>query len=809
MFRSAKLCLAALLLAAGPAAAQQPDSTPREQLTGAKAAIDRVEAALAQPSLSQDALQQQRSNLEPARSALVALLASVIGPRDASKQRLEKLGPPPKPGEPPESAEVTAARDRENTLFGDLDGVAKEAQLQIVRIDQLNNTIVERLRTDFARQIFQRSASILDPFFWATVASDLPQAVANLTQALSQIWVSFRANAGPGPIGIAVLIVLAGALACRFLRGRAVRLRNRLAARQSASRRFTATLDALLDIVHAVLGWPMAALVPLVALKVAELVPEQLLVDFGVPIVMALLVPAVFDATAVGVMAVGRPNLRLLPLSDWAVDQIHRRMRWIAFIIGADILLPSLGKVTYAPVSLTVASTGLFSVLFCIVGAELLLRLRDAPTTTESGEPIPGAQESNKLDILRPLTWLVIAAAVAGLLSGYIALANFIVILMLAALFVAALAYILMTLVDAVLTDRLATDESLGRAIASALGVSPRNVAFAATLFSGVLRLLILIAAVTTFVVPLGSYSIDFASVMEHAFFGFQVGEITISISSILLAITLFSVVMIATTLVRGWIRNTLLPRTTLDASLQNSIATMIGYTGVILASAVGLFQIGLNLQNFAIVAGALSVGIGFGLQSIVSNFVSGLILLAERPIRVGDIIAVAGEEGFVRRISVRATEIETYDRATLIIPNSQLITGSVKNWVYGNTWSRVRVSIDVGYDADVDAVRAAMLSAAEDDPRILPTPPPRVFLSKLGSAALEFELFAVVTSVETLPAVKSDLHLRILKNFRAKGIRVAAQLPAAPAPVVVSLDEALGAVGAARLRAEAAEKPG
>jgi len=139
-----------------------------------------------------------------------------------------------------------------------------------------------------------------------------------------------------------------------------------------------------------------------------------------------------------------------------------------------------------------------------------------------------------------------------------------------------------------------------------------------------------------------------------------------------------------------------------------------------VLAGAIALSEVGLDLQNFAIVAGALSVGIGFGLQSIVSNFVSGLILLAERPIRVGDIIAVSGEEGFVRRISVRATEIETYDRATLIIPNSQLITGTVKNWVYGNTWSRVRVTLSIGYDADVEAVRAAMLAAAEGDPRIV-----------------------------------------------------------------------------------------
>ena len=138
---------------------------------------------------------------------------------------------------------------------------------------------------------------------------------------------------------------------------------------------------------------------------------------------------------------------------------------------------------------------------------------------------------------------------------------------------------------------------------------------------------------------------------------------------------------------------------------------------------ALTLAAVGIDLQKITLVAGALSIGIGFGLQSVVSNFVSGLILLAERPIRVGDIINVKGEEGQVRRIHVRATEIETADRASVIIPNSELITGVVKNWTHANTLSRVVVRIGVGYDSDVEKVRAdpardrERASASDDEP--------------------------------------------------------------------------------------------
>ena len=148
--------------------------------------------------------------------------------------------------------------------------------------------------------------------------------------------------------------------------------------------------------------------------------------------------------------------------------------------------------------------------------------------------------------------------------------------------------------------------------------------------------------------------------------------------------------------MVKRWLERELLPRTALEPSLQLSIATIFGYVGAIAAISFALSGLGFDLQKIALIAGALSVGIGFGLQSIVSNFVSGLILLTERPIRVGDSIVVKGEEGWVRRVRVRATEIETFDRASVIIPNSELITGIVKNWTRVNTLAASSVKVGV-----------------------------------------------------------------------------------------------------------------
>src|SRR5262249_45676603 len=179
------------------------------------------------------------------------------------------------------------------------------------------------------------------------------------------------------------------------------------------------------------------------------------------------------------------------------------------------------------------------------------------------------------------------------------------------------------------------------------------------------------------------------------------------------------------------------------------------------------------DLKKITLIAGALSVGIGFGLQSVVSNFVSGLILLAERPIRVGDAIVVKGEEGYVRRVRVRATEIETYDRASVIIPNSELVTGVVKNWTRANTLGRSVIKDTASYAADPQKVRDLLAGLAKSHAQIVQLPPPAAYLVGFAESAMEFELRCIVLNVDSALSVKSDLHFAIIKAFKKESIEM------------------------------------
>lgn len=260
---------------------------------------------------------------------------------------------------------------------------------------------------------------------------------------------------------------------------------------------------------------------------------------------------------------------------------------------------------------------------------------------------------------------------------------------------------------------------------------------------------------------------------LDQLNFGFQIGQTTILIGDVLLALAVVIVGVAITRLLQLWLRRRVLPRTRFDSSVQNSIATIIGYVGYILVGSLALARLGIALENIALVAGALSVGIGFGLQAIVSNFVSGLILLTERSVRVGDWIVVENVEGYVRRIQVRATEVETFERATVLVPNSELITGVVKNWTRSDMLGRISVKVGVAYDADAEKVRDLLIAAANEQASVAREPAPYVLFSEFGDSALQFELRCMVIDVRQSLPVKSDLHFAILRKLRSANIEI------------------------------------
>jgi len=253
-----------------------------------------------------------------------------------------------------------------------------------------------------------------------------------------------------------------------------------------------------------------------------------------------------------------------------------------------------------------------------------------------------------------------------------------------------------------------------------------------------------------------------------------RLGDATLTLLNLLSLVTWLLVVLVLNALIRRLILRRLLERTHLDVGLQFAVTRIFGYLFVALGVYLALVASGINLSSLAVIAGALGVGLGFGLQNIVANFVSGLILLAERPISIGDRIEVGGVAGQVRRINLRSTVVVTNDNITIIVPNSDLTTHSITNWSHGDPKAQFRIPIGVAYGTDPEKLKRVLLDVARGQASVLTEPAPSVYFEGFGDSSLNFELGVWTQDMVHSPRrFRSDVNFAIEKALRENGIEI------------------------------------
>jgi len=739
-----------------PAQAQAQSSEP-PSLESIKSSLDEIEAGVDSEDVTPETLARFRQTLNTATETLRAQVDELEPRVRELEERVKQLGPAPAKDAPPESADIASQREELTKQFGELDGELKQAKVLSLRADQLSERVSQKRHSLYARELFARTPSVLDPFFWMDTLRAFPIEL-RAERAVFNTWIGERGDRLQW--SAAVLITL-GIIAVAIALSRWWFPRLLAHPMETRSAKAWAALWVFVWFTGRTPLATAAALLTFEALGLLTARVEQIAEGL-----LAGVAAASFGyGVARGLFAPWEPQRRLVQEDDATALCYHNHLVWSARALAVLIVSQVAHKTLFAPLIVTVATNALFAAVTAAFLAHLVVRLRQI--RTQRGDALVVAAWVHPLGLL-----LAVLIALA-LVVGYAGLAAFVALRVIVAAAAFGALYLLLVITHT-LFSTISEQSPKGQTLAASLGISAGTLAFGGALLSAGIRVMLILAAFLLIIGPWEVSTADLFDTVRNIPFGFKIGELHLSFETVVTAAFLLLLLLVVTRIVQRWLETELLPRTRLEPSLQLSIVTIFGYIGAITAIGIALTGLGFDLQKIALIAGALSVGIGFGLQSVVSNFVSGLILLTERPIRVGDTIVVKGEEGWVRRVRVRATEIETFDRASVIIPNSEFITGVVKNWTRTNTLGRIVIKIGVAYDSDPVQVRAILLEIAGAHPQVVQSPPAGAFLLGFGNIGLEFELRCVVADVEKGLAVRSDLHYAIMKRFREAGIEFA-----------------------------------
>ena len=764
-FRAGVFAVLATIVAWVGSSAAVAQDTPRQHLDAVRATLVEIDAAFKNTNLSDADLLRLRAENDPLANEIQGVIANITPRLDASTKRLAELTPKSKEAAPATDAaagELAAEKDKHDALDADL----RTARALALQIDDNNARIGAARREVFARQTFERSSSLVSPVLWGGVARETPRDLAAIS-AIVRDWVSSVRKRITHQQSWGLLALAFGILASippmRWVTRRVIARDPEVASPSRLRRALAAIWTSLVLVCLPLFGLGVVSY----ALDAFD-VSDPRLQGIQDAFFDGLRLIFVSNGLARGLLAPGQRQWRMVDLGDRVAALLFRFWLIVAVIVALERLVEPAADAV-ASLNIAVAARAVGGALVALSMASALRSIVSV-NTDASGAVLTATKWAPG----RALGWLLIAIISGALLTGYIAFSTFIIEQMIWIVSLASVLYLIAVVVQQGAEVALQPDAALGRGLMIMIGIKREALDQIIVLIQGFSRVALFVTAALAILAPWGIQSQDMFGNLRAAYFGFKVGDVTVSISSLLTAVAVFVVGIIVTRAAQRWLARDYLPRTRLDSGINNSIKTIFGYVGFVFALFLGFAQMGLDFQKLTLVAGALSVGIGFGLQSIVNNFVSGLILLWERGIRVGDWILVGAEEGFVRRINARATEIETMDRSTLIVPNATLVSGVVKNRVHGDRVGRIIIALNVRFENDPDAVREILIAVARAQDIVLKIPAPLVLFQEFADWALKFELICFVDEVETAAKIKSEMNFDLHKRLREAGIQLA-----------------------------------
>ncbi len=759
------------------------DATDQEQSTIDAKPVD-APSALAALQKRLDTIKQQVSTVKNSK-ALDGLnddaiklstdadnLGTALQPlRGQVQAKLDVLGPAPAPGALPETPQVVQQRKDFNASKTTLDNQIQQAGAIKTSASNLSAQIAGLRRDLLKTQLALNTGSIFGPTFWSALTSpseDDQQRFSEFGQQMKDAWhLAWQPESRIGSGLLLIAALLLGVFGGRVLDGPLAWLTPRWLPVGRLRRSFFAFATAMITIMTLGGAAQLFSLAFTRSPDVSDWVREtgELLVKLSI-----------FSALIVGLgrslLSLAHPSWRLPGIADPVAKTLDSFPKMLAAFILIFGVIEQTNNIVGTSVAVTLFGNGLSAMLVAFSAGFAPMRVNRLRRKLLAKGEQPEAR-STLAGLLHLATSLMALAIFVALVIGYVPLARFLTYELLWIGTVIACLYILVHLAIDLSESLFSPSTTSGKLLKHSLSVNDRHLSLAATLISAVAKTFLLLMAITLLLG--GNFGtttpLEIFSKLVDLWGGKGLEHLNIIPGHMVNALIFLFVGIYVLRSAKRWLDVDFLPKTNMDTGMRASLVTLFANVGLVLVILVTLSVLGIEWNRLAWIVSALSVGIGFGLQEIVKNFISGLILLTERPVKVGDLVSIGGVEGDIRRINVRATELQLGDRSTVIVPNSQFISQNVRNATMGNAQGVATIALTFPLDIDPEAVRNILLEAYEAHESIQDTPAPSVTFSQLGPDGIVLSVTGYVSSPRVVSRTKSDLLYEILKKLRVAGV--------------------------------------